>query len=44
MAEWWPSGGRVVAISCGDSHLMAVTQTGQLFAWGNDWQGQLGTG
>ena len=31
-------------VSCGDSHSVAVTDAGQVFVWGNNRQGQLGTG
>ena len=31
-------------VSCGDSHSVAVTDAGQVFAWGNNRHGQLGCG
>lgn len=33
---------RVTSIAAGSNHLMAVTEDGQLFAWGSGEQGQLG--
>lgn len=35
-------GQRVKLIECGESHSMAITTTGQLYAWGNNQCGQLG--
>jgi len=35
---------RFTRISCGESHMMAVTQFGQLFSWGENSDGQLGMG
>ena len=31
-------------VACGDSHSIALTNVGQLFAWGSNHRGQLGTG
>ena len=31
-------------MACGDSHSIALTKDGQLFAWGSNHRGQLGTG
>lgn len=35
-------GKQVASISAGTNHSMAVTADGQVFAWGNNWYGQLG--
>lgn len=29
-------------IVCGNYHVLALTETGALFAWGNNYQGQMG--
>lgn len=34
---------RIVRISCGDSFSMALTDNGQVYSWGDDTFGQLGT-
>jgi alpha-tubulin suppressor-like RCC1 family protein len=39
-----PRGVKVVAISAGFGHSLAVTSSGQVFAWGNNQRGQLGDG
>jgi alpha-tubulin suppressor-like RCC1 family protein len=39
-----PPGTTAIAIAAGDAHSLAVTSTGQVFAWGNNWAGQLGDG
>ena len=39
-----PIDGRVIAISCGDHHIMAVTEGGHLFGVGDNQSGQLGIG
>jgi alpha-tubulin suppressor-like RCC1 family protein len=31
-------------ISCGTEHIVAVTEDGQVFVWGNNVDGRLGTG
>ena len=35
---------RVVHISCGDTHTLAVAETGRMFSWGFNDSGQLGLG
>jgi alpha-tubulin suppressor-like RCC1 family protein len=39
-----PSGTTVTAIAGGSNHSLAVTSTGQMLAWGNNFTGQLGNG
>ena len=34
----------VTAIAAGDSHTLALTNDGTVWAWGSNWDGQLGTG
>ncbi|MBK8475467.1 MAG: hypothetical protein IPL39_03935 [Opitutaceae bacterium] len=36
--------GKPVAIAAGYDHNLVLTDQGTLYAWGNDWDGQLGTG
>jgi len=38
------AGKTVEAIASGSSHSLALTSDGQVFAWGANWQGQLGDG
>lgn len=33
-----------LAVSCGESHVVALTSDGEVFAWGNGRNGRLGTG
>lgn len=33
-----------VSIACGGHHMMALTQKGELWGWGRNEEGQLGTG
>jgi hypothetical protein len=35
---------RVAQVACGGLHTLAVTESGRLFAWGANGQGQLGLG
>ncbi|KAA8492278.1 Ultraviolet-B receptor UVR8 [Porphyridium purpureum] len=35
---------RVVSIACGDRHSFAITRNGEVFGWGSNEYGQLGTG
>ena len=35
---------KVVQIACGNSHTLALTEDHQVFSWGNNMAGQLGTG
>ena len=39
-----PRGVKVVSASAGQSHSLALTSTGRVLAWGDNSQGQLGTG
>ena len=39
-----PSGTTVTAIAGGSAHSLALTSTGQVFAWGNNAYGQIGNG
>jgi alpha-tubulin suppressor-like RCC1 family protein len=39
-----PKGTKVVAATAGELHVMAITTTGQVLAWGNNEAGQLGDG
>jgi alpha-tubulin suppressor-like RCC1 family protein len=34
----------ITAISAGDHHSLALDSTGTVWAWGRNWQGELGTG
>lgn len=34
----------ILDISCGDEHIVAVTEDGQVFVWGSNPDGRLGTG
>jgi len=36
------AGGNVVTVAAGNNHTMALTSKGVLWAWGNNWNGQLG--
>jgi alpha-tubulin suppressor-like RCC1 family protein len=36
--------GQIIQLEAGDSHSLALTSTGQVYAWGVDWDGQLGDG
>lgn len=35
---------KILQIACGDNHTMALTESGKVFGWGVDEQGQLGLG
>ncbi|XP_054996003.1 probable E3 ubiquitin-protein ligase HERC6 [Sorex araneus] len=35
---------RIIQVSCGDHHSLALTEGGQLFSWGSNSHGQLGLG
>merc|ERR1712093_485004 len=35
---------KIRAVFCGSSHSIALTETGEIFAWGSDNSGQLGIG
>ncbi len=39
-----PDGTRVTAIAAGEFHSLAITSTGQVYAWGENSSGQLGNG
>ncbi len=39
-----PSGTSVIAIGGGDQHSLALTSSGQVLAWGRNFEGQLGNG
>jgi alpha-tubulin suppressor-like RCC1 family protein len=39
-----PSGTIITAIAAGDGHGLALTSTGQVLAWGHNYNGQLGNG
>lgn len=38
------SGRRLVAVACGSSHTVALTENNEIYSWGNGSHGQLGTG
>ena len=35
---------RIIQVACGNSHTLALTSEGQVYSWGNNSDGQLGTG
>jgi len=39
-----PKRSKAVGLSCGQSHCLALMQSGELFAWGSSQQGQVGNG
>ncbi len=39
-----PGGTKVIAIAAGFAHSLAVTSTGAVFAWGKNYDGELGNG
>lgn len=38
------NGVRIIQVSCGDYHSLALSEDGQVFSWGKNSQGQLGLG
>ena len=37
-----PENKKIVMISCGFGHSLALTESGRVFGWGSNWFGQLG--